>query len=211
VPERRKDNRQGHPPFQADLLQAAVVVVDNDSTDRTRAKTAGAVVIHETSGKGAVQTILQKTDADAYLMVDADDTYPSSRALSWSRRYCVMPTWSSVEIASESSSRFRVVNRLGNEFYRRMINLIFGTRLTDVLSGYRCLSRRLVRGLPIFVTGFEVEVELTVKSLERGFRIVEVPVDLGTRRPEATLRSGFSVTDFRSLRRSWRSSGTTSL
>jgi hypothetical protein len=84
-------------------------------------------------------------------------------------------------MSPSSKSEFRLTNRLGNEFYRRVINVTFGTRLSDILSGYRCLSRRLVRGLPLFVTGFEVEAELTIKSLEKGFRIVEVPIDLGLR------------------------------
>jgi glycosyltransferase involved in cell wall biosynthesis len=173
--------------FRSDLPHATVVVVDNDSIDRTseEAAPAGALVIHERrSGKGyVVQTILQQIDADAYLMVDGDGTYPSAKAPELVspilRDEADMVIGSRITPASKS--QFRVVNRLGNEFCRRVVNLIFGTRLTDILSGYRCLNRRLVRGLPIFVTGFEVEAELTIKSLERGFRILEVPVDLGVR------------------------------
>ena len=65
--------------------------------------------------------------------------------------------------------------------FRFLLNRIFGVRLTDLLSGYRVFSRRLVRSLPLFGGGFETEAEMTIKSLERGFSIVEVPVDLSHR------------------------------
>lgn len=173
--------------FKAAIPQATVIVVDNDSTDRSieEASNAGAqVMIERRRGKGyVVQTILEKIDADAYLMVDGDDTYPPLRASE-----IVSPILQDAadmvvgsRTSASSKSQFRLANRIGNEFYRRVINLTFGTRLCDILSGYRCLSRKLVRGMPLFVTGFEVEAELTIKSLERGFRILEVPVDLGVR------------------------------
>jgi glycosyltransferase involved in cell wall biosynthesis len=190
--------------FKAALPQASVIVVDNDSTDRTieEALAAGAqVMVEKRRGKGyVVQTILERIDADAYLMVDGDDTYPSAKAPE-----LILPVLhdeADMVVGSRttpaSKSQFRIVNRLGNEFYRRVINLIFGTRLTDILSGYRCLSRRIVQGLPIFVTGFEVEAELTIRSLERGFRIVEIPIDLvgrpaGSHSKIRILRDGFRI------------------
>jgi len=190
--------------FISALPQATVVVVDNDSTDRSmeEASLAGAtVMIERRRGKGhVVQTILEKVDADAYLMVDGDDTYPSSKAPELVspilRDEADMVVGS--RMSSSSKSQFRLANRLGNEFYRRVINVTFGTRLDDILSGYRCLSRRLVRGLPLFVTGFEVEAELTIKSLEKGFRIIEVPVDLRDRPPGSRskiriFRDGFRI------------------
>ena len=84
-----------------------------------------------------------------------------------------------------ATSQFRVLNRLGNLLYRWLLNSIFGVRLTDLLSGYRVFSRRLVRGLPLVGGGFETEAEMTIKAIERGFRIVEVPVNL-TARPEGS-------------------------
>jgi glycosyltransferase involved in cell wall biosynthesis len=162
-------------------------VIDNDSDDRTveEATAAGArILVERRRGKGyAVQTAFERVDADAYLMVDGDDTYPADKAPELLapvlRDEADMVVGS--RLTASSVSRFRLANRLGNEFYRRAVNLTFGTRLSDILSGYRCLSRRVVQGLPLFVTGFEVEAELTIKSLERGYRIVEVPVDLGSR------------------------------
>lgn len=173
--------------FKGALPHAAVIVVDNDSTDRSieEASRAGAqVMIERRRGKGyVVQTALAKIEADAYLIVDGDDTYPPSKAAELVapilRDEADMVVGS--RMSPSSNSQFRLANRIGNEFYRRVINLTFGTRLSDILSGYRCLNRRLVRGLPLFVTGFEVEAELTIKSLERGFRILEIPIDLGGR------------------------------
>jgi hypothetical protein len=84
-------------------------------------------------------------------------------------------------LAEGSSSEFRALNRLGNILFLRLLNSIFGVRLTDILSGYRVFSRRLVRGVTLLGGGFETEAEMTIRSIERGFRIVEVPVDLGPR------------------------------
>jgi glycosyltransferase involved in cell wall biosynthesis len=173
--------------FKGALPHAAVIVVDNDSTDRSieEASRAGAqVMIERRRGKGyVVQTALAKVEADAYLIVDGDDTYPPTKAAELVapilRDEADMVVGS--RMSPSSNSQFRLANRIGNEFYRQVINLTFGTHLSDILSGYRCLSRRLVRGLPLFVTGFEVEAELTIKSLERGYRILEIPIDLGDR------------------------------
>ena len=78
-------------------------------------------------------------------------------------------------------SEFRWLNRLGNRLFLVLLEFIFGVRLTDLLSGYRCFSRRLVRGLPLFGGGFETEAEMTIKALQRGFTIIEVPVRLSAR------------------------------
>ena len=97
-----------------------------------------------------------------------------------------------------SHSEFRSLNRFGNHFFLFVLRKIFGVRLTDLLSGYRAFSRRMVRGTPLFGGGFETEVEMTIKALQRGFTIVEVPVDLISR-PEGSqskirvLRDGFLI------------------
>lgn len=190
--------------FKKELPQAEVIVFDNASIDRTakEAQRAGATVIAEQRrGKGfVVQSMFQKIDADIYIIVDGDDTYPAEKV-----HQLLEPVVSGradmavgSRITSEHRSQFRWINLLGNKFYLHAINLIFNTKLTDVLSGYRCMNRRFVRGIPIFVTGFEVEVELTIKSLERGYQVVEVPVDLRNR-PEGShskiriLRDGFKI------------------
>jgi glycosyltransferase involved in cell wall biosynthesis len=172
--------------FRRELPYADVYVFDNASTDATsqRAREAGAIVcLEERRGKGfVVQSMFQRVDADLYVMVDGDDTYPAAEVHRLLEPVvqgrCDMAVGSRL-LAAESS--FRRLNLLGNHFFLTVINSIFGTRLTDVLSGYRVMSRPFVLGLPLFVTGFEVEVELTIKALVRGFRIHEIPTALRDR------------------------------
>jgi hypothetical protein len=79
---------------------------------------------------------------------------------------------------AKSNSQFRQANEIGNRMVLRMLNLIFRVKLTDVLSGYRAFNRSFVKRLPLFGGGFEIETELTIKAVARGYRIVEVPIDL---------------------------------
>jgi len=172
--------------FRRELPDADIYVFDNASTDATAecARQAGAIVIPEDRrGKGfVVQSMFQRVEADVYIMVDGDDTYPATEVHRLLepvlKEKCDMAVGSRL-LASESS--FRRLNLLGNHFFLSLINSIFGTHLTDVLSGYRAMSRSFVKGLPLFVTGFEVEVELTMKALVRGLRIREVPTVLRDR------------------------------
>jgi glycosyltransferase involved in cell wall biosynthesis len=152
-------------------------------------------------GKGyVVQAMFQYVDAEYYIMVDGDDTYPAERVGALLEPVVSGEADMSIgsRIMAGSSSDIRFLNWIGNKFFKRVINSIFGTDLTDILSGYRCMNRRLVKSLPLFVKGFEVEAEITIKSLERGFRLVEVPVDL-RRRGEGSfsklhlLRDGLSI------------------
>jgi glycosyltransferase involved in cell wall biosynthesis len=176
--------------FREQLPEADVHVFDNASTDATAriAEEAGAIVhLEPRRGKGyVVQAMFQKVDADFYVMVDGDDTYPAERVHDLLRG--VQDGSADMVVGSRflaAGSSFRTLNRLGNQLFLKAINFIFGTRLTDVLSGYRAMSRRFVKGLPLFVTGFEVEVEMTIKTLERGFRLTEVP-SLLRDRPEGS-------------------------
>jgi glycosyltransferase involved in cell wall biosynthesis len=172
--------------FRCELPDADIHVFDNASTDATAqlAAEAGAIIHRESRrGKGyVVQSMFQTIDADIYIMVDGDDTYPAevvhellAEVVSGDADMVVGSRF----LVPESS--FRMLNRVGNQFFLRVINFLFGARLTDVLSGYRVMNRRFVQGLPLFVTGFEVEVEMTIKALERGFRIVEKPAQLRDR------------------------------
>jgi glycosyltransferase involved in cell wall biosynthesis len=173
--------------FQAALPCAAIFVFDNASTDRTadEARAAGAEVLHEhRRGKGhVVQSMFRKIDADAYVIVDGDGTYPAAEV-----ERLVAPVLrgeADMVIGSRlhqsARSDFRPLNRFGNHVFLALLNSIFGVRLTDLLSGYRAFSRRLVRGVPLFGGGFETEAELTIKALQRGFVIAEEPIDLGER------------------------------
>jgi len=190
--------------FRSELPDATVYVFDNNSQDRTVevARAAGAQVFHERrQGKGfVVQSMFRLVEADIYVMVDGDGTYPARAVHSLidpvRNREAEMVIGSRLHAGSRSE--FRFMNRLGNRLYRKLINLIFQQNITDLLSGYRAFSRSLVRGVPLFGGGFETEAELTIKVLQRGYWIVEVPVDL-TVRPEGSyskiriVRDGFVI------------------
>lgn len=173
--------------FRAELPEAEIYVFDNNSTDASaeEARAAGAIVrVERRQGKGyVIQSMFRTVEADVYVIVDGDGTYPAS---------AVHPLIAPVidgsadmvvgsRLHARSQSQFKKANRFGNRFFARILNSIFSVKLTDVLSGYRAFSRPLIKSLPFFGGGFEIEIELTIKALERGFRILEVPVDLSPR------------------------------
>jgi glycosyltransferase involved in cell wall biosynthesis len=172
--------------FREQLPEAEIHVFDNASTDATRtvAEEAGATVHTEPRrGKGnVVQTMFREVRADIYVMVDGDNTYPPEQVHGLIEE--VASGRADMAVGSRlmaADSSFRTLNRLGNRFFLGLINSLFGARLTDVLSGYRAMSRRFVTGVPVLVSGFEVEVEMTIKALERGFRLSEKPARLRDR------------------------------
>jgi glycosyltransferase involved in cell wall biosynthesis len=173
--------------FRAELPTAAIYVFDNNSTDRTaeEALRAGAVVLPVTQqGKGyVVRFMFQHVDADVYVMVDGDGTYSAASVHKLiapiTNDHADMVVGS--RLHDSSQSQFRLLNRFGNKLFLSALNSIFHVKLTDILSGYRAFNRKLVKSLPLFGGGFEIETELTIKALERGYRIVEVPIDLAER------------------------------
>ncbi|MCA1616756.1 MAG: glycosyltransferase [Acidobacteria bacterium] len=177
--------------FRDELPDADIYVFDNNSTDRTveLAREAGATVHFERrQGKGyVVQSMFRRVDADIYVMVDGDGTYPPAEVHKLLAPVVADEADISVgsRLHAESESQFKSLNRFGNRFFLAVLNSIFKVRLTDMLSGYRVFSRRFVKGVPLFGGGFETETELTIKALARGYRIKEVPVNLGVR-PEGS-------------------------
>jgi glycosyltransferase involved in cell wall biosynthesis len=177
--------------FKRELPQALIYVFDNRSTDRTAeiAAAAGAVVVYEPrAGKGyVVQSMFERVDADVYVMVDGDGTYPVKAVHDLIAP--VVRGEADMVVGSRlhegAHSQFRSLNRWGNRFFLWAVQLVFGARVTDMLSGYRAFSRQFVKRLPLLTGGFETETELTIKALDRGFRIHEIPVDL-VPRPEGS-------------------------
>ena len=173
--------------FRAELPQAEIYVFDNNSTDRTVeiARNAGARIgIERRRGKGfVVQTMFREVEADLYVMVDGDGTYPPGEVHKLIAPVLAGDADMAVgsRLLPQSDSEFRTLNRLGNRFFLHTINLIFKVRLSDILSGYRAFDRAFVKNIPIFGGGFETETELSIKSLARGYRIVEIPVNLKAR------------------------------
>ena len=173
--------------FRRILPDADIYVIDNNSTDSTAtiALENGATIITEKQqGKGiAVRKSFRKIEADIYILVDGDDTYPAEDVNSLLAP--ILDDTADIVVGSRLSSManssFRLRNRLGNMFFRLTINVLFKASLTDILSGYRVMTRDFVKRMQILARGFEIETELTIMALNRGFRIVEVPVDLRPR------------------------------
>jgi glycosyltransferase involved in cell wall biosynthesis len=173
--------------FRAELPDASIYVFDNNSTDATAtvAQQAGAIVMSERrQGKGYVmQTMFRKIDAEIYVMVDGDGTYPASSV--HRLQELIINGEADMVVGSrlhpESRSNFKAANLYGNKLIRWLLRLIFNTKLTDILSGYRAFNRSFVKGIPLFGGGFEIETELTIKALQRGYRVEEVPVNLEVR------------------------------
>lgn len=173
--------------FRAELPDAAIYVFDNNSTDRSaeEAATAGAIVVPSPDqGKGNVmQHIFKVVEADLYVVVDGDDTYRASAVTTMieelERRQLDMLV--GARLGEFQSGAFRRFHLFGNNLISGMISLFFDTRLSDVLSGYRILSRDFVEIVPIRARGFEVETEITLQALSKRMRIGETEVAYGSR------------------------------
>lgn len=186
--------------FRAEVPDADIYVYDNNSTDATveQARAAGASIGYERrQGKGfVVQSMFSQVEADVYVMVDGDATYPPGDVHKLIQP--IVDGDADMVVGSRlmrtSESEFRLLNLVGNSFFFKIINFTFKVRLSDVLSGYRAFSREFVKNIPAFGGGFETEVELTIKALARGYRITEVPVRL-TSRPEGSVSKIRIVSD----------------
>ncbi len=188
--------------FRSVLPAAAIYVYDNNSTDRTKeiAQEAGALVRTETlQGKGnVVRRMFADIEADVYILVDGDDTYdapsaPSMIGLLLDRQLDMV----NGRRISDSVNAYRRGHRFGNAALTGLISAIFGKRFTDILSGYRVLSRRFVKSFPALASGFEVETELTVHALELRMPIIEIDT------PYKDRPTG-SVSKLRTYRDGWR-------
>ncbi len=188
----------------AKLPEATIYVFDNCCMDETAAiaREHGATVIREPrQGKGfVISSMLSRVDADYYLMIDGDDTYPADSAADLLAPVMAGDADMAIgaRLAAYDDKSFRPLHVFGNKLVRGMINLIFGVKLTDILSGYRAFNRRVVNCVPVVSSGFEVETELTIHSLYYRLKLVEVQVPYGVR-PDGsvsklrTFRDGFRV------------------
>ena len=189
--------------FRAALPEATVYVYDNGSSDQTvaRALQAGAQVRRENLRcKGnVVRRIFADVDADIYVLVDGDDTYEAAAAPRLIRLLLDGPydMVTGTRVTDEQEA-YRHGHRFGNVLLSRIVGTIFGNRVTDMLSGYRVLTRRFVKSFPAFSAGFETETELTVHALDLRMPIEEMPTAY-TSRPEGsasklnTFADGFRI------------------
>jgi len=187
------------------LPEASIYVYDNNSTDGTAeiAEKAGAIVRHEPrQGKGnVIRSMFRDIEADCYLMIDGDDTYPADNA----RQLCDLVLNKGVDmvVGDRLSSTYftenkRMFHGMGNRLVRFLINKLFKSDIHDIMSGQRAFSRDFVKGFPILSGGFEIETEMTIHALDKNFVIREVPV-LYRDRPDGsesklnTFSDGFRV------------------
>ena len=182
---------------------AVVYVYDNASTDDTSgvAREAGAVVRQETlKGKGnVIRRALADVDADIYLMIDGDDTYDADAAPQMIKTLVEGPYDHVTGVRTpKDPSAYRSGHEMGNRFFNRVVSVIFGHPVNDMLSGYRVFSRRFVKSFPAVSRAFEIETELTVHAINN--RVPQAEVQVGFRdRPEGsesklrTYHDGFRI------------------
>lgn len=124
--------------------------------------------------------MFRQINADIYVMVDGDGTYPASSVHALLEP--VLGEDADMVVGSRldptSQSQFRLINRIGNHIFLFLTQVFFHERINDMLSGYRVFDRDIVKQLPLRSRGFEIETELTIKALQRGYRVVELPVKL---------------------------------
>jgi glycosyltransferase involved in cell wall biosynthesis len=166
--------------FRRELPDAVVYVYDTGSTDGTTdaARVAGAIVRAEPRpGKGGViRRMLGEIDADAYVIVDGDATYDAASVRRMLDEFAVNDLDMVTAVRDEQGERraYRRGHRLGNRALNALLGMLFGSRPTDMLSGYRVLSRRFAKSFPATSRGFEIETELTVHALEQRLPVSEV-------------------------------------
>lgn len=179
--------------FHAALPEATVYVYDNNSSDDTAriAEEHGAVVRHEPrQGKGnVVRQMFREVEADYYIMVDGDDTYPAEAApqllepLVADRADMVVGDRLSNGTYGEENDR--AFHGFGNNLVRWLIKVIYGYSFDDVMTGYRAFNRMFVKTIPIMSPGFQVETEISIHAVDRRWRIADVPIEYRDR-PEGS-------------------------
>jgi glycosyltransferase involved in cell wall biosynthesis len=178
--------------FHQEFPEARIVVIDNGSSDATaeRARAAGAEVLLEPRrGKGsAITTALSRLDEDIVIMVDGDGSYPVAGARSLLQEYSRDPADMITGIRTPESAQaaFRPFHRFGGAAFAWVFRLVFHYEPGDLFSGLRLFSKRFYKNVPLLFRGFELETELTVQAVEKGFRLAEVSVPFRERAEGST-------------------------
>ncbi len=178
--------------WKQELPEAVIYVYDNNSSDNTAelAEAAGAVVRHEyQQGKGnVIRRMFREIDAECYIMIDGDDTYPAE----YGRQMAdlVLQKKTDMVVGDRLSSTYfeenkRPFHNFGNSLVRGSINRLFRTNIRDIMTGYRAFSYLFVKSFPVLSKGFEIETEMSIHAVEKNMCIENVIIEYRDR-PEGS-------------------------
>lgn len=170
--------------FKKELPEAEIYVYDNNSKDKTAqiAEKNGAIVKHEyRQGKGnVVRSMFRDIDADIYVMVDGDDTYPAEEVHKLIepvvKGEADMAIGDRLTNGTYQKENKRHFHEFGNNLVKKAINVAFKTNLKDIMTGYRVFNKIFVKNMPVLSPKFEIETEMSLHALDKKFIIKEIPI-----------------------------------
>ncbi|WNS42739.1 glycosyltransferase family 2 protein [Paenibacillus sp. MMS20-IR301] len=192
--------------FRKELPEAKIYVYDNNSNDQTAsvATLHGAIVRKEyRQGKGnVVRSMFFDIEADYYIMVDGDDTYPAEFVHDLLKplknNEADMVIGDRLSNGTYTQENKRNFHDFGNKLVRKLINTLYKSDINDIMTGYRGFNKFIVKSFPVMSTGFQIETEISIHSLDKRFLIKEIPIDYRDR-PEGsvsklnTYKDGYKV------------------
>lgn len=170
--------------FRKELPEADIYVYNNNSKDRTKeiAIKNGAIVVDEyKQGKGnVVRSQFRDIEADIYVMVDGDDTYPGEfvhQLIEPVRNgQADMTIGDRLSNGTYQKENKRPFHEFGNNLVKKAINVLFDTKLKDIMTGYRVFNKRFVKNMPVLSPKFEIETEMSLYALDKKYIIKEIPI-----------------------------------
>lgn len=194
--------------FKKKLPEAKIYVYNNNSSDKTyeiASSIEGVIVRNEyNQGKGnVVRRMFREVDADIYVMVDGDDTYPAEYVHKLiepiKEKRADMTVGDRLSNGTYKNENKRKFHQFGNNLVKNTINLLFNNNLKDIMSGYRAFSKMFVKNVPILSSKFEIETEITLAALDKKLRIEEIPIiyrdrPAGSVSKLNTIKDGYKVT-----------------
>jgi len=192
--------------FKGELPGADIYVYDNNSKDNTGkiARDHGAIVVKESrQGKGnVVRAMFRDIDADIYIMVDGDDTYPAEAVMELIQpiinNEADMVIGDRLSNGTYEKENKRAFHNLGNNLVQGLIGLLFKNEIKDIMTGYRAFNRFFVKTMPVMSEGFQIETEMSIHALDKKFRLKEIPIAYrdrpdGSESKLNTFRDGYRV------------------
>ena len=188
--------------FKRELPEADIYVYNNNSKDKTYeiASKCGVIVRNEyNQGKGnVVRKMFREIDADIYIMVDADDTYPAEFVHKLiepiKNNTADMVVGDRLSNGTYKKENKRKFHNFGNNLVKKAINTVFKSNLNDIMSGYRAFNKMFVKNIPVLSSKFEIETEMTLHALDKKFIVKEIPIEYRDR-PEGSVSKLNTVND----------------